>query len=177
MQRNARHEAGVRRVSRALDELGIVSRRADRHEADLVLEDGARVVVHCSKPAVRLKRIRYEGVHGDPSHYEYRRRTLHWNLHVHGEPDGRRPDWIICLSATDPDCFLIPGATAIKTLRIELDRKREYHGRYAIYRNAWHLLTSSSQATDSRATAVTAAPGPLREHSDGGPGKHCGVVS
>lgn len=164
MTRNVRHEAGVARVSRALTELGIAHRRADRYEADLVLEDGAKVVVHSAKPAMRTKRIEYASLDGTPHRYEYRLRTLHWSLHVHGLPGRRVVDWIICVSATAPDCFVLPGDVAIKTLRVELDRKREYRGRYACYRNAWHLLTSRAAGTSCADLCKSAVASP------GGPG-------
>jgi hypothetical protein len=107
---------------------------------DLLLNGTTRVSLRVAFQGLRRHRVT---VAGRP--YQYRYRTWHFNFHHHGRFATRYTDFFICLGVAPrrrqmPVVYVLPWSEVTgKTFSLH-DGKSPYCGRYARFRDAWHLL-------------------------------------
>jgi hypothetical protein len=148
MNRLDKHELPKRRIAGRLRRLGLNVRGVSSTSGyDLLLNDDVRVTLRVAFPGLRRHRVTVAG-----RTYQYRYRTWHFNFHHHGKLKDRYTDFFICLGMNPDqgsgkfDTFIIPWEKVTgKTFSLHGGRG-EYGGRYAMYRDAWHLLAPSHRS-------------------------------
>jgi len=116
---------------------------------DLLVNGEMRITLRVAFPGLRRHRVTVAG-----RTYQYRYRTWHFNFHHHGKLKERYTDFFICLGIrpgqrNKVDVFVIPFEKVTgKTFSLHGGRG-PYDGRYAPYRDAWHLLSVHSHRSSS----------------------------
>lgn len=155
MNRIAKHELPKQRVAARLRRLGLtVEAEPPNLGHDLLVDGGIRVSLRVAFPSKRRHHVSVAG-----RTYSYRYNSWHFNFHHHGEMRQRYADFVVCVAvpprgASRMDVFVIPwDRLSGKTFSLHAGRRR-YAGKYAQYRDAWHLVTEAAQATSKRLHAA-----------------------
>lgn len=145
MNRLDKHDLPKRRVAGRLRRMGLNVKTAPSTAGyDLLVNDEVRVTLRVAFPGLRRHRVTVAG-----RTYQYRYRTWHFNFHHHGKLKERYTDFFVCLGMHPDqrgkfDTFVIPWEKVTgKTFSLHGGRG-EYGGRYAQFRDAWHLLRTSA---------------------------------
>jgi hypothetical protein len=148
MNRLDKHDLPKRRIAARLRRMGLAVRMVSSVSGyDLLVNEDVRVTLRVAFPGLRRHRVTVAG-----RTYQYRYRTWHFNFHHHGRMKERYTDVFICLGVhpgqpNKCDTFVIPWDKVTgKTFSLHGGRG-PYGGRYASYRDAWHLLTAHSHRT------------------------------
>jgi len=143
MNRLDKHDMPKRRVAARLRRMGLTVRTMPSTSGyDLLLNDDVRVTLRVAFPGLRRHRVTVAG-----RSYQYRYRTWHFNFHHHGKLKDRYTDFFVCLGMNPDqrgkfDTFVIPWEKVTgKTFSLHGGRG-EYGGRYAQFRDAWHLFAA-----------------------------------
>jgi len=154
MNRLDKHDMPKRRVAARLRRMGLNVRTMPSTSGyDLLLNDDVRVTLRVAFPGLRRHRVTVAG-----RSYQYRYRTWHFNFHHHGKLKDRYTDFFVCLGMNPDqrgkfDTFVIPWEKVTgKTFSLHGGRG-EYGGRYAQFRDAWHLLTAPAHRPSLRRVA------------------------
>lgn len=155
MNRLDKHDLPKRRIAARLRRMGLTVRTVSSANGyDLLVgHDDQRVTLRVAFPGLRRHRVTVAG-----RTYHYRYRTWHFNFHHHGKLKERYTDFFICLGVNPGksgkwETFVIPWDKVTgKTFSLHGGRGL-YGGRYAPYRDAWHLLTPSHRASSLRRVA------------------------
>lgn len=151
MNRLDKHDLPKRRVAARLRRMGLTVRTVSSANGyDLLVgPDDQRTTLRVAFPGLRRHRVTVAG-----RTYHYRYRTWHFNFHHHGKLKERYTDFFICLGVNPGkngkwETFVIPWDKVTgKTFSLHGGRG-PYGGRYAQYRDAWHLLSAPSHRTSS----------------------------
>ena len=150
MNRLDKHDLPKRRIAARLRRMGLTVRTVPTATPyDLLVNRDQRVTLRVAFPGLRRHRVTVAG-----RTYQYRYRTWHFNFHHHGKLKERYTDYFICLGINPGqrgkvDTFIIPWDKVTgKTFSLHGGRG-PYGGRYAAYRDAWHLLSPSSHRAHS----------------------------
>ncbi len=145
MNRLAKHDLPKRRVAARLRRLGLAVQLAPSSTGyDLLVNGTTRVTLRVAFPGLRRHRVTVAG-----RRYQYRYRTWHFNFHHHGRLQERYTDFFVCLGVNPDDrgkaeIFVIPWEEVTgKTFSLHGGRTR-YKGRYARFREAWHLIAEQA---------------------------------
>ena len=154
MNRLDKHDMPKRRVAARLRRMGLNVRTMPSTSGyDLLLNDDVRVTLRVAFPGLRRHRVTVAG-----RSYQYRYRTWHFNFHHHGKLKDRYTDFFVCLGMNPDqrgkfDTFVIPWEKVTgKTFSLHGGRG-EYGGRYAQFRDAWHLLSAPAHRPSLRRVA------------------------
>jgi hypothetical protein len=107
---------------------------------DLLINGTTRVTLRVAFQGLRRHCVTVAG-----RRYQYRYRTWHFNFHHHGRLQERYTDYFVCLGVSasgraTPEVFVIPWESVTgKTFSLHGGRT-PYSGRYARFRDAWHLI-------------------------------------
>lgn len=109
---------------------------------DFLLDGHVRIALRVAFPSSSRRRVHVGG-----RRYDYVYRAWNFNFHHRGEVGERYSDFFACIPLVpDQDLdlakvFVIPWeAISGKTFYLP-DSRRSYAGKFASYRNAWHLLS------------------------------------
>jgi len=113
---------------------------------DFLVDGRIRVALRVAYPSASRRRVRV-----GERHYRYVYKAWNFNFHHRGEVGERYSDLFICVPLL-PDqgvdlaqVFIIPWeAISGKTFYLP-DSRRRYGGKFAVYRNAWHILRSMAE--------------------------------
>jgi len=148
MNRLDKHDLPKRRVAARLRRMGLTVRTVSSANGyDLLVGHDQRVTLRVAFPGLRRHRVTVAG-----RTYHYRYRTWHFNFHHHGKLKERYTDFFICLGVNPGqrgkwDIFVIPwDKVSGKTFSLHGGRG-PYGGRYAPFRDAWHLVAAHSHRT------------------------------
>lgn len=154
MNRLDKHDLPKRRIAARLRRMGLTVKNVSSVNGfDLLLNDSQRVTLRVAFPGLRRHRVTVAG-----RTYQYRYRTWHFNFHHHGRLKERYTDFFICLGVNPAlrgkyDTFVIPWEKVTgKTFSLHGGRGL-YGGRYAAYRDAWHLLSAPTRQSALRRVA------------------------
>ena len=154
MNRLDKHELPKRRIAARLRRMGLTVRSVSTATPyDLVVNGDQRITLRVAFPGLRRHRVTVAG-----RTYQYRYRTWHFNFHHHGKLKERYTDFFICLGINPGqrgkvDTFVIPWEKVTgKTFSLHGGRG-PYGGRYAAYRDAWHLLSAHPKSSSLRRVA------------------------
>lgn len=155
MNRLDKHDLPKRRVAARLRRMGLTVRNVSSANGyDLLVgPDDHRITLRVAFPGLRRHRVTVAG-----RTYHYRYRTWHFNFHHHGKLKERYTDFFICLGVNPGksgkwETFVIPWDKVTgKTFSLHGGRG-PYSGRYAQYRDAWHLLAAPSHRASFRRVA------------------------
>lgn len=142
MNRLQKHAIPKSRVAARLRRMSLpVKNQAHGSSYDFLVAESIRVALKVALPHRTTHRVVSRG-----RHYAYRYRTWHFNFHRHGRLDRRYADFVVCIAQgigrrKESEAFVIPWeAISGKTFALHDSHTKEYVGRYARYRNAWHLI-------------------------------------
>ena len=152
---NTTHASATRICELIFHAVGLRAERVTDYKDGYDFRVGGRVRVACryAMPTSDRQQI-YKKRNGETSTYSYKRWTF--NFHRHGRIPDRYCDFFICL-LVGPDAvlgrvsavsvFVIPwdaitGLTFCSSIRE--GSSRGYRGKYALYRDAWHLLEKAA---------------------------------
>lgn len=148
MDRPGIHDIPKARVAARLRQLKFLVEASDalsRH--DFVLNGRLRVALRTAFPSSYRRRVRLRR-----RLYSYVYRAWNFNFHHRGRIDEQYCDFFICVpmgttkSLDLEAAYVIPWeARTGKTFYLP-DSQRTYAGKYAPYRNAWHLLREARRA-------------------------------
>jgi len=140
----------------ALKAMGLDAKRGVdfRDGYDFLVDERVRIAVRYAIPTADREQT-YRKRNGQLSRYVYKRWTF--NFHRHGELGERYCDFFVCFLASadtkargssDVSVFIIPweaitGLTFCSSVRE--GSTRSYRGKYAQYRDAWHLIEQSAE--------------------------------
>jgi hypothetical protein len=148
MNRLDKHDLPKRRIAARLRRMGMTVRTVSSANGyDLLVNGDWRVTLRVAFPGLRRHRVTVAG-----RTYQYRYRTWHFNFHHHGKLKERYTDFFICLGVSPGqrgkgETFVIPWEKVTgKTFSLHGGRG-PYGGRYAPYRDAWHLIATPSHRT------------------------------
>jgi len=154
MNRLDKHDMPKRRVAARLRRMGLNVRTMPSTSGyDLLLNDDVRVTLRVAFPGLRRHRVTVAW-----RSYHYRYRTWHFNFHHHGKLKERYTDFFVCLGMNPDqrgkfDIFVIPWEKVTgKTFSLHGGRG-EYGGRYAQFRDAWHLFGTPAHRPTLRRVA------------------------
>jgi hypothetical protein len=108
---------------------------------DFLVDGNVRLALRVAYPSSSRRRVHVGG-----RHYRYVYKAWNFNFHHRGEVGECYSDFFACVPLI-PDvqldltqAFIIPwSAISGKTFYLP-DSRRSYAGKFAVYRNAWHLL-------------------------------------
>lgn len=111
---------------------------------DFIVDGRVRLALRVAYPSSSRRRVQ---VGGRPYCYVYR--AWNFNFHHRGQVGDRYSDFFVCVPLVPgqeldlTQAFIIPwSAISGKTFYLP-DSRRKYAGKFAVYRNAWHLLRTS----------------------------------
>ena len=153
---NLTHANAATICAMALKAMGLDARRGVdfRDGYDFLVDERVRIAVRYAIPTADREQT-YRKRNGQLSRYVYKRWTF--NFHRHGELGERYCDFFVCFLASadtkargssDVSVFIIPweaitGLTFCSSVRE--GSTRSYRGKYAQYRDAWHLIEQSAE--------------------------------
>ena len=113
---------------------------------DFRIDSKFRLALRVAYPSSSRRRVQVGG-----RRYNYVYRAWNFNFHHRGEVGERYSDFFACIPLVPgqrvdlAQVFVIPWeAISGKTFYLP-DSRRSYAGKFAVYRNAWHQLTSAGQ--------------------------------
>ncbi len=126
---------------------------APQSRFDFVVEGRLRLALRVALPSASKRRVHVGG-----RHYSYVYHAWNFNFHHRGKVGERYADFFVCVPLNSvhaldlSQAFVIPwSAISGKTFYLP-DSRRPYAGKFAAFRNAWHLLTAAA-AEDAAAPA------------------------
>jgi hypothetical protein len=153
---NLTHANAATICAMALKAMGLDARRGVdfRDGYDFLVNDKVRIAVRYAIPTADREQT-YRKRSGELSRYVYKRWTF--NFHRHGELGERYCDFFVCFLASadtkvrgssEVSVFVIPweaitGLTFCSSVRE--GSTRSYRGKYARFRDAWHLIEQSAE--------------------------------
>ena len=153
---NDTHASATQICELILNAVGLRAERVTDYRDGYDFLVGGRVRVACryAMPTSDRQQI-YKKRNGETSTYSYKRWTF--NFHRHGRIPDRYCDFFVCFLASadtkargssDVSVFIIPweaitGLTFCSSVRE--GSTRSYRGKYAQYRDAWHLIEQSAE--------------------------------
>ncbi|GIW40642.1 MAG: hypothetical protein KatS3mg076_1219 [Candidatus Binatia bacterium] len=147
MNRVKKHDLPKERVAARLRRMGLTVRSQPVGAGfDFLVNGSVRVALKVALPHKTLHRVVSRG-----RKYSYRYRTWHFNFHRHGRLDKKYADFIVCVAQNKRgrkggEYFVIPWeAITGKTFALHDSTSRTYVGRYATFRNAWHLIAEAAR--------------------------------
>jgi hypothetical protein len=110
---------------------------------DFTIDGRTRIALRVAFPSSSRRQVQVGG-----RRYNYVYRAWNFNFHHRGEVGDRYSDFFCCIPLVPEQqvdlaqVFVIPWeAISGKTFYLP-DSRRAYAGKFAVYRNAWHLLSS-----------------------------------
>jgi hypothetical protein len=155
MNRVAIHDVPKQRVAAHIERLGHhVEPARPQARYDFMVDDRIRLALRVAYPSSSRRRVQVGG-----RRYNYVYRAWNFNFHHRGKVGERYSDFFTCIALVpgeEPDlaeAFVIPWeAISGKTFYLP-DSRRPYAGKFAVYRNAWHLLSEAGKtAAESAGT-------------------------
>lgn len=153
---NLTHANAATICAMALRAMGLEAKRGVdfRDGYDFLVNGKVRIAVRYAIPTADREQT-YRKRNGEISRYVYKRWTF--NFHRHGELGERYCDFFVCFLASadsktrnssDVTVFAIPweaitGLTFCSSVRE--GSTRSYRGKYAKYRDAWHLIEQAAE--------------------------------
>jgi len=153
---NLTHANAATICAMALRAMGLEAKRGVdfRDGYDFLVNGKVRIAVRYAIPTADREQT-YRKRNGEISRYVYKRWTF--NFHRHGELGERYCDFFVCFLASadsrarnssDVTVFTIPweaitGLTFCSSVRE--GSTRTYRGKYAKYRDAWHLIEQAAE--------------------------------
>lgn len=153
---NLTHANAAAICAMALRAMGLEAKRGVdfRDGYDFLVNGKVRIAVRYAIPTADREQT-YRKRNGEISRYVYKRWTF--NFHRHGELGERYCDFFVCFLASadsktrnssDVTVFAIPweaitGLTFCSSVRE--GSTRSYRGKYAKYRDAWHLIEQAAE--------------------------------
>jgi len=108
---------------------------------DFIVDGRVRLALRVAYPSSSRRRVNVGG-----RHYRYVYKAWNFNFHHRGEVGDCYSDLFACVPLIPgqrldlTQAFIIPWrAISGKTFYLP-DSRRQYAGKFAVYRNAWHLL-------------------------------------
>jgi len=154
---NLTHANAATICAMALRAMGLEAKRGVdfRDGYDFLVNGKVRLAVRYAIPTADREQT-YRKRNGEVSRYVYKRWTF--NFHRHGQLGERYCDFFVCFLASadskarsnsDVTVFTIPweaitGLTFCSSVRE--GSTRTYRGKYAKYRDAWHLIEQAAEA-------------------------------
>jgi len=116
---------------------------------DFIIDGGVRLALRVAYPSSSRRRVH---VGGRQYHYVYK--AWNFNFHHRGQVGDCYSDFFACVPLFRDEnldlakAFIIPwDAISGKTFYLP-DSRRSYAGKFAVYRNAWHLLREAPAAPE-----------------------------
>jgi len=143
INRVAIHEVPKQEVLDHITQLGHrIEAAPPQARYDFTIDGRVRLALRVAFPSSSRRRVHVGG-----RHYRYVYKAWNFNFHHRGEVGDCYSDFFACVPLI-PDqkldlaqAFIIPwSAISGKTFYLP-DSRRSYAGKFAVFRNAWHLLS------------------------------------
>ncbi len=146
MNRVEIHEVPKAAVAAHLAQLGLETEKAQpQSRFDFVVEGRIQLALRVALPSPSKRRVHVGG-----RSYYYVYHAWNFNFHHRGKVGDQYADFFACVPLSGEGeldltkAFVIPwDAITGKTFYLP-DSRRQYAGKFALYRNAWDLLTSAA---------------------------------
>ena len=150
INRVAIHEVPKQEVVAHIESLGHrVEAAPAQARYDFIVDGRVRLALRVAYPSSSRRRVHVGG-----RHYRYVYRAWNFNFHHRGEVGECYSDFFACVPLVPEreldlgQAFIIPwSAISGKTFYLP-DSRRQYAGKFAVYRNAWHLLQAGAGVSE-----------------------------
>ena len=154
MNRQSKHSLARSGIVAKLKDLGLTVEEVSRNQGyDLQVNRFIRVALRVAFPGRYAHTVTVGG-----KRYQYNYRSWSFNFHRHGHWDRKYCDVFICIAkrrGEEDEIFIIPAAAVSgPTFSLHGAGNRPYRGRYAQYRDRWHLFSDSEFLEAQQQTAV-----------------------
>jgi len=140
MNRQSKHQLARTTVVEHLRSIGLQVQEVSRTEGyDLLVNGTVRLALRIAFPGQYAHTVRVAG-----KRYAYDYQSWSFNFHRHGRWDLTYCDVFVCIAkrrrGADETFVIHANAISGPTFSLHGTGMRPYRGRYARYRDAWHLL-------------------------------------